>query len=379
MPILETATAVLPKNNQNAPGKTIHREVAYSGFTNDGRVLTTDDIKKIFNNTKSYMLDKGSLVKVKIAHDQEKTDEELKGFVTSLELHEKSKDEGGGLGLWASMHLYEDTYEKWEQGKYPEISIGPMNSVMDKKGNEYELVLDHIALLGASRAALTEFMNNAFSTLIKKFNGLTEKIYSILPGKGKNKTGEYEQMEITPDEIKEMILALDEISSKLKGLIEPREETEEEMAKDENPDDKEDEKELSSDVKDEKELSSEQSKEEHEFKARTKTSKYEADLKKEQNNLKTELAEMEYDKMFAAGKIVPDQKENFIKLYKADGKDFARSVYGERNIKTPPADKQFKSEQDAGEGLEAAKKRLANLNMTNTPMGKRILEKYSNN
>jgi hypothetical protein len=372
MPILETANAVLPKNNQNAPGKTIHREVAYSGFTNDGRVLTTEDVETIFKNTKAYMLDKGSLVKVKIAHDQEKTDEELKGFVTSLELHEKSKEDGGGLGLWASMHLYDDTYEKWEQGKYPEISIGPMNKVMDKKGNEYELVLDHIALLGASRAALTEFKNGTLASIIQKFNGIVEKIYSILPGKGKNNTGEYEKMEITPDEIKEMIMALDEISSKLKGLIEPMDESEEEMKADDKPEEKEDEKEMAADVKDEKELSSEKPKEENEFKANAKISKYEMQLK-------NELAELEYDKMFAAGKIVPDQKDNFIKIYKTQGKDFARQVYGERNIKTPPADKQFKSEQNAGEGLEEQRKRLARLGLEHSQVGKRLLDKHSNN
>ena len=128
------------------------------------------------------MLDKGSLVKVKINHFQEQMgDEELKGFVTALELRENRSDEGGGFSLWAEMHLYPDTYEKYSSGLFPEFSIYPRKRSVDRAGNEYPNVLEHVALCGASRGALPELNTSMLSKMFSAFSSLVDKMTSILP------------------------------------------------------------------------------------------------------------------------------------------------------------------------------------------------------
>jgi hypothetical protein len=373
MPILDTANAVLPKNNQDAPGESVYREVVYSGFAMDDRTLSNDEIKEIFNNTKSYMFDKGILVKVKITHDQEKTgDQEMKGFLRSMELHERSKEDGGGLSIWSKMHLYPETYEKWKNGIFPEVSIGAFGKINDRQGNQLENVLDHVALYSVSRVALPE-LNGGFSNMMEKFSALVTKLTSLLPNnkRNQNNLGENKIMEISPDEIKALIMALEDIKSTLAGWVKPEDETEEMETDETKPEDKEENKE---------EMSTEKEPVKTELKADSEITEYKAQLKNDQDELKTQLATIEYDKLFTAGKIVPDQRENFIKIYKAEGKEFAYNVYGERNINTPPkTDKEFKADPKAGESLEQVRKRLASLNMEHTPMGKKILDKHSNN
>ena len=373
MPILETANAVLPKNNQESPGETIYREVVYSGYSLDGQVFTEENIKEMFYDTKAYMLDKGSLVKVNITHFQDSTgDQELKGFVQSLELHERSKEEGGGLSIWSKMHLYPETYKSYKEGRYPEVSIYAMGKVSDRDGKKYKFVLDHIALLGATRALLPEAKPDIFASMIKKVTGLMDKVYSILPNKKQKEVKR--AMEIKPEELEALLKMLEEATALVKGWVEP--EDGEEPAEDGGQ---------SADPDSERQASTPQvtppantpaNPQDDGATAQQRSATVE--LEQQMVVLKKQSAEMEYDRMFSASQIKPDQKENFMSICIDKGAEFARSVYADHKIDTPPTGDQYSANSNVDAELKEARERLESQGLANSKIGLRMLEEIKN-
>lgn len=229
MPIIDTITAELPETVENAPGKTYTKEIVRAGFSIDGRTLTNDEINSLYNNTKTNFLEKGILLKVKVGHFQGSgffgdNDQELKGFATNLELRKADAEEEHRLSIWSKIHLYPEIATAYEEGRYPEVSIGNFGKIRDNDGNDIEDIIDHIALLGADRAALP-FLRSALDQLGRLYNSIR---------KTQNMEVNHSMNEINLANFKEALAAIELTARQALSLIsENKQDTKEEPPKEE--------------------------------------------------------------------------------------------------------------------------------------------------
>jgi hypothetical protein len=374
MEVLETAVAVIPDTNKNAPGKSIYREIVYSGFSIDNRELTSDDIKEMYFNTKSFMLDKGSLVKVKVSHWQEMAGEELKGFVTGLELRkdtDEKDEEKSKYSIWAKMHLYEEVYEQYTEGRYPEVSIYSMDEVRDKEGNKYRNVIEHIALLGSTRAALPELETGKFDMMFKAFSTMIDKMKSILP----LKKGEHREMEIKTEDIDALIEMVEGVKTTLASWKDEEQEDEDGTEGGEGEGNDSGERKATPPANNvQPPANNEGGQSSNNSDAAGQQRSANLDIEKKIAEMNKQMAEIEYERMFAANAIIPDQKENFMKICTENGVEFARSVYDKREIPKPPEGDQYSAGSGNNAELEEARKRLTEQGLIDKPIGQRMIE-----
>jgi hypothetical protein len=182
--IVDSVNAVLPKENVNAPGETVRKQIITNGFSWDNRPLSHDDVKERYYNTKENLLEKGIMVKVKIGHYQEydptqDNAQKLAGFVKSMELHQDSYENDFETSIWAELHVYPEVYKDY------------------KDGNDVSKIIEHVAILGAERAA-----NPHLKQMVKSFYS---KLIAIT---NKNKKSITELKSMDMEKLKEMLIML---------------------------------------------------------------------------------------------------------------------------------------------------------------------------
>jgi hypothetical protein len=180
MPIIDEVKAVLPDNLKRARGEVFIKEIIRAGNSLDNRPLMNDEIRSLFNDTKTHFMEKGIVVKVKIGHFQEGAffgdgDQELKGFVKEMALRRSTAEDGKLLSIWASLHLFPEVASKFKEGRFIEVSIGRVTGLKDDKSNDIENVIEHVALLGAERAALPH-LKSALKSIKRKIKEVRNKM-----------------------------------------------------------------------------------------------------------------------------------------------------------------------------------------------------------
>lgn len=166
----------------------------------------------------------GSIVTVKIGHYQELSfeleAEKLAGFIRKIELRQAPPEMGDYKSIWADFHLYPEIAKDYQEGRYPMVSIGPLPGILDSKGNQLEFALDHVALLGASRAALS-FLQRQLSSLFHNFKSLYTKISTKFIKEVKQMatvTEGLQELATANASMGEMITTLTEMAASLEGV-----------------------------------------------------------------------------------------------------------------------------------------------------------------
>jgi hypothetical protein len=310
MAIIDEVTAVLPELQQKAvdegTGKIFIKEVIRSGYSIDNRPLSRSDIKDMFSNTSEHFLKKGILVKIKIGHFQEGTpftpgDQELKGFVTRMELREAPREEDNFLSIFSEFYLFPETARSFLDGRFPEVSIGRTGVLTDEQGNDIENIIEHVALLGSERAALPH---------------LRSVIYNLY--KSLYKEGKMKIKNVPPEVTYEAIKTIHEVTSAFLS----------EMRVDGDGDTEKKEK-----------------TEEKSNKTMNKTQNTSVEILKKFNEL------------VANGNITHDGQTDFYKLVDKAGIDFAMEFYSTKKVETPALESdEVTSIRDEGKLKDAVSK-----------------------
>jgi hypothetical protein len=307
--ILDSVNAVLPKENQSAPGQTVRKQIITNGFSWDNRPLSHDDVKERYYNTKNHLLEKGIMVKVKIGHYQEydptqDNAQKLAGFVKSMELHQDSYENDFETSIWCELHVYPEVYKDYKDGRYPEVSIGDTGKyvIKDKNGNDVTKIIEHVAILGAERAAnphLKQMAKSFYSKLI------------AITNKNKKSITELKSMDI--EKIKEMLQMLQDWAKAMLETLASSESSDggdgggEMSSKADNPDDEE----------------------------------------KEEKSVSISESSKAFSKLVSDGCLCHDDRPDFDDLIeKTNDLDYAIKFFSKKRAKTPPNGEKTKSDRD---------------------------------
>lgn len=295
--------------------QTIEREIFRSGYSIDGRFFSRPMVKKILQNTKKELLEKGILIPLKLGHDDK--DQRLKGRVLSVKLKKKLKRSLRTFEycIFATIQMSKDAYTMYRNDELPNLSVEINPLGFDENGKEFGEHIFALALLGTD--------SPAFPWLMQTYED-KQFCFSILPK-------EYKNMDI--DKILKLLEEIDMRTAEVRVAIAPEDGGEEDEAK-------EDETEEASVPEDTKEDSVQDTPSDDK---NIELSEQETRIKELEQTVKDLQAEKSFADLHAAGKIASDQKKAFSNLVKETTIKFAIDHYSGNTTKSPPKDRQIKS------------------------------------
>jgi hypothetical protein len=293
----------IPQNN----GAIVVMEIYRSGKTKDGRVITRQELREIYNNTTKFVLPEEVTIPLKFGHDDR--DQLLKGKVIDLKLKRRRRKNLliTELSLIAKIQFFDEAYELFKTQKLPNVSAEIAPEGYTENGERHGQYLAGLALLGIDPPAIpwlkTDFQNDG-----------SIYYYSLIPGRNLYKRNNMEPKTFAMEELTPIKEALVDVLASIEELIgaeEPAEEPTEEG------------------------LDASSETETNDFeKAQARIKELEAELEESKVASQSESA---FSTLQEAGKVKAGDKEQFSKLVEKAGVEFALEFYSARpTVKMPP-------------------------------------------
>lgn len=174
----------------NFQGKDVWRNLMGVGTTIDGRKIRKNDILEIYKNTRSYIFDNPdadvSFIPVRIGSHT--ASDKLNGYIKALQLREEKDNPS----LWVLMFLRDNIAAEYEEGAWPSLSPGLRDEGYTREGKPFGKFLEHVALLGETRAAQgwlsIEGIQNLYSSLLEQVNHFSTMVNNFVAGNTKGDT-----------------------------------------------------------------------------------------------------------------------------------------------------------------------------------------------